>query len=110
MGVLDERLEPGTPPPSWSPARPDFWKKPSKWQICMPRLTILAKVLATFLGFILLVKIIGQKPELPSSAPPIGPKPELPAVTPPEPPKPLSENDMKDAAEKVPWIWKDFAT
>jgi hypothetical protein len=97
MGLLDEPLEPGTPPPSWSPARPDFWKKPSKWQICMPRLTILAKALATFLGFILLVKIIGQKPELPSS-------------TPPEPPKPPSENDMKAAADKLPWIWKDFTT
>lgn len=96
MGLLDEPFEPGTPPPSWSPARPDFWKKPSKWQICMPRLTILAKVLATFFGFVLLVKIIGQKPEAPS--PPL------------EPPEPPSEDDMKAAADRVPWIWKDFTT
>ena len=94
MGLLDEPFEPRTPPPSWSPARLDFWKKPSKWQIHMPRLTILAKLLASFFGFVLLVKIIGQKPAAPS--------------TPLEPPEPPSENDMKAAAERMSWIWKDF--
>lgn len=65
----------------------------------MPRLTILVKILATILGFVLLVKLIGQKP-----AP-------VPVPVPvPESPRTPSEDAMKAAAERIPWIWKDFKT
>jgi hypothetical protein len=100
MGLISDPAEPESPPPSWTPAKQDFWKKPSKWQICMPRLRLVAKIMATLIGFILLVKIMGQQP----------PPPPPPPTPPPEPPKPPTEAEMIEASKRQDWIWKDFAT
>ena len=98
MGLLEDHSEPETPPPVWTPAKNEFWRKPSKWQICMPRLRLVAKVFATFICFIILVKIMASKP------------PPPPATPPPEPPKPPTEDEMMEMAKREDWIWKDFAT
>lgn len=100
MGLLQDPPEPETPPPSWTPAKHDFWKKPSKWQICMPRLRFVVKVLASIMGFALLIKLMSQRPP--------------PAPPAPEPPRQLSEQEMMDKlmenAKKEDWLWKDFPT
>ncbi|KIV83704.1 hypothetical protein PV11_05706 [Exophiala sideris] len=101
MGLLQDPPEPETPPPSWTPAKHEFWKKPSKWQICMPRLRLIVKVLASILGFALLVKVMSQPP--PPPPPP-----------PPEAPRQLSDMEMMDKlmeqSKKEDWLWKDFPT
>ncbi|KAG9790945.1 hypothetical protein ABEF93_006908 [Exophiala dermatitidis] len=99
MGLLEESAsEPETPPPSWTPAKQDFWKKPSKWQVCMPRLRVVAKVVAAFMCFIVLLKVVNQKP------------PPPPKTAPPAPPKPPTEEELMEKAKREDWIWKDFTT
>ena len=117
MGLLedDSPVEPETPPPSWSPAKFDIWKKPSRWQICMPRLRMVAKVIASFIALILLVKIISATPPpVPTSAEPV---PEvadsaIEETTEPPPPPPSTEQELMELtmenAKKEMWIWKDF--
>jgi hypothetical protein len=102
MGLLEDPAEPETPPPSWSPAKQEFWRKPSKWQICMPRLRLVAKVLASFIALVLFIKIMGSKP------------PPPPPTPPPEPPTVLTEQQLMEKtmedAKKEDWVWKDFPT
>ena len=108
MGLLDEPQDPETPPPSWTPPGKDFWRKPSKWQICMPRLRFIAKVLVFLVFMIVLFKVLGQQPP----APP--PPDEPPAV--PQPPEDIpkeefhepTEDEMMERAKREDWIWKDF--
>jgi hypothetical protein len=115
MGMLEESpVTPESPPPSWSPAKYDIWKKPSRWQLCMPRLRLVAKIVGSFFALIILLKIL-------SAAPPPTPPPEPPAevakpvveevvveVT------PVTEDDLmkqsEENAKKENWIWKDFPT
>jgi hypothetical protein len=118
MGLLeDSPVEPETPPPSWSPAKYDIWKKPSRWQICMPRLRMVAKIVATFVFFILLIKIMNATP--PPEPAPSEPEPEvadpvIDEITEPPPPPPLTEEELMEMtmqnAKKEQWIWKDFTT
>jgi len=114
MGLLNEGQdfqEPETPPPVWTPAKNDFWKKPSRWQICMPRLRLLAKVLLGLLGFVVVFKVMNTKP-LPSSV--IEPVEPVEEPLPPPPVPVLSEHELTEqtieAAKRQDWVWKDFPT
>ena len=116
MGLLeDSPVEPETPPPSWSPAKFDIWKKPSRWQICMPRLRMVAKIVATLIAVILVIKIMNASPPPPPAPEPVPEvvKPVIEEITEPPPPPPtdeeLMEMTMKNA-KKEQWIWKDFPT
>lgn len=108
MGLLSDTQdqEPETPPPVWTPAKNDFWKKPSRWQVCMPRLRLLAKILLSMLGFLVIFKVMNTKPPEPLEAP------KEPLPPPPEPI--LTEQEMTDmsieAAKREDWVWKDFKT
>ena len=110
MGFLtdthDQDQEPGTPPPVWTPAKNDFWKKPSRWQICMPRLRLLAKVLLGIFGFLVVFRVMSTKP--PESVEAM--KDHLP----PPPDPMLTEEELIDqtmeAMKREEWIWKDFRT
>ncbi|KAJ9611598.1 hypothetical protein H2200_004782 [Cladophialophora chaetospira] len=118
MGLLeDSPVEPETPPPSWSPAKYDIWKKPSRWQICMPRLRLVAKILGTFIACIIVIKILSASP--PPAPPTPEPVPEvveppIQEVTEPPPPPPPTEDELMEMtmhnAKKEKWIWKDFPT
>ena len=111
MGLLNDNQEfqePETPPPVWTPAKNDFWKKPSRWQICMPRLRLLAKILLGLLGFIVVFKVMNTKPLEPSPIEPV----KEPLPPPPEPV--LTEQELTEqsieAAKREEWVWKDFKT
>lgn len=113
MGLLAEPQEPETPPPSWTPPGKDFWRKPSKWQICMPRLRFIAKVLVSFVFLVVLFKVLGQQPPPPPPPPDEPPPPLLPET--PDDIEPLREEwrepteaEMIEFARREEWIWKDF--
>ena len=95
MGLPPEPVpEPDSPPPVWTPAKSDFWRKPSKWQICMPRLRMTAKVILSIVFFIIVVKVLQEKP--PEKIPP--------------PPPTLNElmDQLKEQNAREYWMWKDF--
>lgn len=93
MGLVTDMGEPETPPPVWTPAKSnDFWRKPSRWQICMPRLRLVAKVVLSLTMIVLVYKFLN-----PTYIPP-----------PSEPILPPTEDEMKEAAAKEDWIWKDY--
>lgn len=64
----------------------------------MPRLRVVAKVVAAFMCFIVLLKVVNQKP------------PPPPKTAPPAPPKPPTEEELMEKAKREDWIWKDFTT
>jgi len=130
MGLLADPVEPETPPPGWSPAKHDFWRKPSRWQICMPRLRLMAKVLLSLILLVLVFKVLDQSPpperppqhlELPEhpeqSEQPEQPEQRLEQVE-EDPPRtltnddvpPMTEAQMVEVGKKEQWIWKDFST
>lgn len=115
MGVLeDSPVEPVTPPPSWSPAKYDIWKKPSRWQICMPRLRMVAKVILTFIALIVVIKVMNAAPPPPPPEP-VPETVEAPVEEPTEPaPPPPTDDELMEMtmenAKKEQWIWKDFTT
>lgn len=104
MGLLNDSTEPESPPPVWTPAKNDFWKKPSRWQICMPRLRLLAKIMLALFGFVVMVKVMTTKP------------PEATDVStdtiPPPPASILTEQELTEqsieASKREDWAWKDF--
>lgn len=107
MGLLNEPAEPETPPPVWSPAKIDIWKKPSRWQICIPRLRLVAKVMLGFVGVLVLYQVMSTKSPVTTS------NDNSPAANHPPPPPPhLSEMELMDiameAAKREEWAWKDF--
>ena len=107
MGLLAEPQllpDPESPPPSWSPAKYDIWRKPSKIQICMPRLKFMAKVVAGFILLIVMFKVLGTQPPPPPAAPPPPNAPESPEDEFKEP----SEKDMVEWAKQEQWVWKNF--
>ena len=110
MGLLTERYQlqdPETPPPSWTPAKYDIWRKPSKIQICMPRFKFAAKVLLSFLLLIILFKILGQQPPPPPAPPSPPPAPIAPESPEDEFHEP-TEEEMIEWARREEWVWKDF--
>lgn len=82
----------------------------------MPRLRMVAKIIATFVGVILLVKIMSAKPPPPPPAPPPAAEPTPEPIPEPapepevEPPVPFTEEEMIKIAKKEAWVWKDFTT
>lgn len=114
MGLLNEPSEPETPPPVWTPAKQDFWRKPSKWQICMPRVRFIAKIVLSFVVVVTLFRVLTHN----STPPPPPPAPNPPPAPVPEPPKPKpepkepkpphTEEEMREIAKKEAWIWKGF--
>jgi hypothetical protein len=83
-----------------------FWRKPSKWQICMPRLRFVAKIFGFLLFTVLCVKILSQGP--PASR-------DRGAISPPQPPEHPEENfrepteaEMIERSKREDWLWKDF--
>lgn len=110
MGGLAERPDLQLLPPVGGEATPikqeTFWRKPSKWQICMPRLRFIAKV---FLGLVLLgvgIKILSQGP------PEVR---EIVSIIPAQPPDNPEQNfrepteaEMIERSKREDWIWKDY--
>lgn len=111
MGLLNEPAEPETPPPVWSPAKIDIWKKPSRWQICMPRLRLVAKVMVGFVGVLVLYQVVTTKSSPSMSVDGASTSNNHPPPPPPPPPH-LSEMELMDiameAAKREEWAWKDF--
>jgi ABC-type Fe3+-siderophore transport system permease subunit len=88
----DDPLEPLTPPPVWTPALPQnkyAWRKPSKWQICMPRLRAVTKVVAAFILSIFFFQFLFRNP--------------LDHALPPP-----TEGQLREAAAQENWAWRDF--
>ena len=112
MGLPTDFHDPETPPPSWTPAtkHDSFWRKPSKWQVCMPRLRFIAKVVISFILLVVLFKILGQQP--PPPPPPLDEPalPQPPVEVPMEEVKEPTEAEMIEIARREEWIWKDFET
>lgn len=67
----------------------DFWKRPSRWQICLPRLRLIGKVVISILFALVLLRIYYDK---------------RPIVV----EKLQSEADAIEAAQRQDWLWKDF--
>lgn len=78
-------------PLTWTSAKLDFWKKPSKWQICMPRLRLVAKFVVSFVFLVLILKLLNDKP----------PPPKKPVRAP-------TEEEAMEAAKRTNWLWKDY--
>jgi hypothetical protein len=111
MGLPTDFHEPETPPPSWTPLKSDtFWYKPSRWQICMPRLRFIAKVVVSFFVLLVLFKILGQQPPPPPAPVDEASLPQPPADVPAKEVKEPTEEEMLAIAKKEQWIWKDFPT
>ena len=89
--LLSEPASQPDPSFAWSsPTKLDFWKKPSKWQICMPRLRLVLKFVLSFVCLVLLLKVLNDKPP------------------PKKPAKPPTEDEAREAEKRTNWLWKDF--
>lgn len=89
MGLLSEHIDPETPPPLWTPPQTDFWKRPSRWQICLPRLRLVGKIVMFVLLALLLLRIYHDKHPFAVDQPP-------------------TEAELIEAAQREDWLWKDF--
>jgi hypothetical protein len=92
--LSDPPSQPDPSPLNFTTVKTDFWKKPSKWQICMPRLRLIAKFAVSFVFLVLVLKILNDKPPAP---------PKQPHKTP-------TEAEAMEAAKRTNWLWKDFPT
>ena len=111
MGLPLDFNEPVTPPPSWTPAKDDtFWRKPSKWQICMPRLRFVAKLAISLIVLIVLFKVLGQQQPSPPSEIRESRLPQPPGDVPMDGGVEPTEEEMLAIARKEAWLWKDFPT
>ncbi len=112
MGLPADFHEPQSPPPSWTPAKHEtFWnRKPSKWQICMPRLRFVAKVILSSILLVVLFKILGQQPSSPTSLAGEQALPQPPGEVPEEELKEPTEEEMLGRASREEWLWKNFET
>lgn len=89
MGLLCEQNDPETPPPLWTPPKTDFWKRRSRWQICLPRLWLVTKVSLLLFSFLVLLRIYYDKhPVLVDQQ--------------------AYEAEIMEAAQRNNWLWKDF--
>ena len=94
--LSDPPSQPDRFPLNWTTAvKPDFWKKPSKWQICMPRLRLIAKFAVSFVFLVLVLKVLNDKP---------------PALHTQTPQKPPTEAEAREAEKRTNWLWKDYPT
>jgi hypothetical protein len=93
--LSDPPSQPDPSPLTFAAVKPDFWKKPSKWQICMPRLRLIAKFAVSFVFLVLVLKILNDKPPVPP---------------PKQAHKPPTEAEAMEAAKRTDWLWKDFPT
>lgn len=86
---------------------PFFFAKPSKWQICMPRLRFIAKIIAFLLFTALCLKILSQGPPTPREQAPVSPTqpPDNPEQNFREP----TEAEMIERSKREDWIWKDYS-
>jgi hypothetical protein len=89
MGLLSEHTDPETPPPLWTPPKTDFWKRPSRWQICLPRLRLLGKIALSIFFFLILLRIYYHTQPIIAEPPP-------------------TEAEVMEAAQRENWLWKDF--
>lgn len=89
MGLLSEHTDPETPPPVWTPPKTDFWKRPSRWQVCLPRLRLVAKITMSILFTLFLLSIYYDKRPI--------------AIE-----KVQTEEDLVEASKRESWLWKDF--
>jgi hypothetical protein len=90
MGLLSEHsTDPETPPPIWSPPKTDFWKRPSRWQVCLPRLRLVAKFALSTLFALVLIRIYYDKRPITADKQP-------------------TEAEVIEASQRENWLWKDF--
>jgi hypothetical protein len=82
--LSDPPSQPDPSPLTFAAVKTDFWKKPSKWQICMPRLRLIARFAVTFVFLVFVLKIPNDKPP--------------------------TEAEAMEAAKRTDWLWKDFST
>lgn len=83
----------------------------------MPRLRLVAKIVCSFIAFIIVIKVMSAGPP-PASPEPISEvevvEPPVEQITEPPPPPPLTEDELMEMtmnnAKKEQWIWKDFTT
>lgn len=83
-----------------------FWPKPSKWQICMPRLRFIAKIFAFLIFTGLCLKILSQGPPKTRDQAPI--KPSQPPDYPEQNFREPTEAEMIERSKREDWIWKDY--
>ena len=83
-----------------------LWRKPSKWQICMPRLRFVAKVIASLFLFAIGLKILTQGP--PQTRENNMFRPAQPPDNTGEDFTEATEEEMIAASKKEEWIWKDY--
>jgi len=89
-GLLDDPQEPQTPPPGWTPPLSNnklTWRKPSKWQVCMPKLRVVTKVTAAFMLAIFLYQLLHHR--------------RAPNISPPPP----TEEQLRQIAVQKDWAW-----
>ena len=88
MGLLSEHMDPETTSFISTPSKTDFWKRPSRWQLCLPRLRFMGKVAMFILLAVLLFRIYHDNQPV--------------AIEPP------TEAEIIEAAQREKWVWKDF--
>lgn len=88
MGLASEHMDSETPCFITTPSKTDFWKRPSRWQICLPRLRLVGKVAMFVLFALLLFRVYHHNPPV--------------AIEPP------TEAERIEAAQREKWVWKDF--
>jgi hypothetical protein len=93
--LSDPPSQPDPPGLTFAAVKTDFWKKPSKWQICMPRLRLIAKLAVSFVFLVLVLKMLNDKP---------------PVRAPKQTNTPPTEAEAMEAAKRMDWLWKDFPT
>ena len=83
-----------------------FWPKPSKWQICMPRLRSVLNTIIGLAALALVVKVLSQGPPKSREHTPITPAqpPDNPEQNFREP----TEAEMIERSKREDWIWKDY--
>ena len=92
MGLITDTTDHQPASLNWTPIKTDFWRKPSKWQICMPRLRMVAKALGSCCLLVILLKILNDQPRRSERAPP------------------PTEEEQIEAAKREDWMWKDYPT
>jgi hypothetical protein len=107
MGNLDDRPE--LLPPVGGEATPikrePFFPRPTKWQICMPRLRFVAKIFAFLIFTALCLKVLSQGPPKPRSGPI---SPSQPPDNPEQNFREPTEAEMIERSKREEWIWKDY--
>jgi hypothetical protein len=83
-----------------------FWPKPSKWQICMPRLRSVLNAVVGLAALALVVKVLSQGP--PKSREHIPIHPSQPPENPEQNFREPTEAEMIERSKREDWVWKDY--